>query len=379
MKKLFFSGVKYKIQAVNQERLLTSLSNKFALFFVKRLSYTQTELFLKPANQKVFEKELKEKNVQILQKRNTFLYAFFKNFIKKTGVIAGLFLSFVLLIIANQFIFQTSILGLESIEKQEVLEILKQNDFDGFVYKASLNTKKIESAITKNFDNISLVSVIVKGNTLVVSIKEKISAGDYDHPEDFKPLTAKYNGLITNISLISGTLKVKVGQIVRVGDVLVEPYILDSSNNKRVVKADAEISARVWLTAKETHFEKRHETTRTGKTETYSKIYFLGIALNSVPSNLPFENYEIETRVRYIAENNILPIVRQEIVYYELETKEIIESFESVKEKVFEKAKQKALQMLEEYDIITKEYFTINSNFGVTNVEYVIEINKLIN
>lgn len=379
MKKQFFSGTRYKIQAVNQERLLTSLSKKVPIFGVSRTSYTTAEICVKPQNKKQFEKELKAKNVKILEKTNLFLFAFFANFVKKIGVLAGICFCLGVFLISGQFVFQTKIVGLEAISEAEVVQILNQNNFSGFSLKRNLNTKQIESAISKHFNNISLVSVIIKGNTLIVSIKEKISAGEYDNPEDFKPLTAKFDGLITNINLISGTLKVAVGQIVRVGDVLVEPYVLDSSNNVRVVKAEAEVLARVWLRAKHTHYEKRLETTRTGRVQTQVNLFFLGIKLSGENFKLKFESYESTSVQTYISQNNILPIVREAVTYYETQTKEVIEPFESVKDKVFEKAKQKALQMLENYEIITKEYFTENTNFGVTHVEYVIELNKLIN
>jgi sporulation protein YqfD len=224
-----------------------------------------------------------------------------------------------------------------------------------------------------------LVSVIIKGNTLLISIKEKISAGDYDKPEELTNLVAKHSGLITNINLISGTLKVKVGQIVKVGDVLVEPYIIDSSGEKRTVKADAEIVARVWYRGQEVHSSTRLETKRTGKTFRHTKMTFLGINLSKPLQQPPFESFESKTTSVCISKNTILPIIRQFTIFYETENVQVNQSFEDVKQEVFEKAKQKALQMLDEYEIISKEYFTTSESFGLTTVEYVIETEKLIN
>ena len=160
------------------------------------------------------------------------------------------------------------------------------------------------------------------------------------------------------------------------------PFILksiDSSGEKRAVKALAEINARVWYVGKQTHFVKRLESIKTGNVERYINLTFLGLNLtNNLKKEPKFANYETIMNTTCISPLNILPIYRHEILYYE--TKQILveESFDAVKENILQKAKEMALNLVEECDIIKKEFSNINTENEITYVEYVIEVEKRI-
>ncbi|MGI5842347.1 MAG: sporulation protein YqfD [Christensenellales bacterium] len=373
---MIWGGVKFKIKSVNQERLFSSLAKEEKIFNISRKSHTESTFIINFKTEKKIEKFLKNNNIEILEKQQFGLLSKILLVLKNWGVIFGLFCGLLGVLITSNFILDTQILGLEKLEKSQIESVLKQNNVSFFSNKKSIKTKQIEENIMKSFDQVGLVSVIIKGNTLIVSIKEKMSAGEYDNPQDLKPLIALQSGQITSIELIEGTPMVKVGDIVKAGDVLVQPYIIDSSGNKKIVKANAVITAKVWLVGREVHYENRFETVKTGKKYTHTNLFFLNINLMpQMPENV-FTSYEVtKTRVN-ISNNNFLPIIREKIVLEETVSVQVKESFESVKDKIFAKAKQKALHLVEEYDIINKEYFTVTSNSGITHVEYVFEVIK---
>lgn len=372
-------GIKLCVKGVNQERNFNSLIKDVEIYNLKRTSHTNAEFCVKFKNYKNLTKNLKKHNFEVINQKKYGFIGVFSDFLKRWGIIFALCFFAVGFIVFSNFVFSTQIIGLEKIEYSNIKSVLQQNNYVGLILKDSINTKQVENIIMDNFDNISLVSVMIKGNTLVVSIKEKVINDEYENKDNFKPLLSKYSGLITDINLIQGTLKVQVGDIVKVGDVLVEAFIYDSSHQKQSIEPKAEITAKVWYVGKENHFSVRLETVRTGNVKTISYLTFMGLFLSTPPSQTDlFANYESITSVSCISNNNILPIYRHLIVYYETEKVQIEEDFESVKENILQKAKQKALQLVEEYDIISKEYFNMSTVSNVTFVEYVIEVTKRI-
>lgn len=375
---LFNSGCKFVINGVNQERNFNKLCKDYDLSDISRKSYTHTSFVCKISKQKKIEKELKECGFEIIEKKEFGIFSFLKNLLTSYGLVAGFICGLIACIILSGFILKIDVVGLEKINQDEVYSILSNQNVTTFCKKKDISLSSLEKTLSKNIENISLVSAIIKGNTLVISIKEKVQNDEVDNLDNFQPLVSKFDGQITNIKLVQGTLKVNVGDMVKVGQILVEPYILDSSNNKRAVKPIAEIEARVWQTFKTEHKESKIVSRRTGKEQVVENLIFMGLNLTNFHNECDFPSYELKIDTICISNNNILPIYRQKITYYEMETILIEEKFEENKEKIFEEIKQKALLYLDKCDIIKNEYFNVNKINGQYVVEYVVEIIKRI-
>ena len=92
-------------------------------------------------------------------------------------------------------------------------------------HKKDINLTQIENQIQK-VDRVSLVSAIIKGNTLVINIKEKVYNPEYEDKENFKPIISVHNAIITEVTVIQGTPMVKAGQVVQKGQILVSPFVV---------------------------------------------------------------------------------------------------------------------------------------------------------
>ena len=275
--------------------------------------------------------------------------------------------------------FKTQIIGLENITKEQVINILNDNGVKGLVNKNKIDCSYLEKKISNNLNNVSLVSIIVKGNTLVVSIKEKVKNDEFENLDSFQSIKSDYDGVITDIKLVSGTMNVKVGDVVRKGDELVLPYIFDSSGQKRSVEAKAEIYAKVYLKEQESFYDMQIITQRTGKSINMINLYSLGVKIFSNQKQIElFENYETEKSVKKISLNNILPVYKETITFFETQTIQVKNDFEQKKLEILTNLKQKTLKKVAEYDIIENERQNIFSTAGKNTVEYVLEIKKRI-
>ena len=205
---------------------------------------------------------------------------------------------------------------------------------------------------------------------MIVNVQEKVINEEEHNLGNFKPLTASMSGRITEIKLIQGTLKVKAGDIVKKGDILVEPHIIDSSGNIKEVMAQAEIYAEVWLEGRSTHYDSCYKTIKTGKKVEKQDIYFLNQPIYLDKVDIDFLEYETSFKQTYLS-YSLLPLVLRKTIVEETQT--ILEEipFEIVRKQKVEEAKNFALSKAQNKSVIN-EYHTINSNNGVTIVSYVL-------
>ncbi len=145
--------------------------------------------------------------------------------------------------VLNNFVLQIRIYGLENLTSSEVLKVLDDFGYERGKFKSDYDLDGIEKVLTSNLDKISFASAVIKGNTLIVNINEKIDNSDFIY--DYKPIIAPFNCIIEEISLLSGTAMLKVGDVVKKGENIISPYIYYQDNSIIYVPAKATIKAYV--------------------------------------------------------------------------------------------------------------------------------------
>ena len=63
-------------------------------------------------------------------------------------------------------------------QKNEIYEVLEKNNIGFATHKQSINLVNIENLLMREFENISLISTTIVGNTLFINIKESVDIKD---------------------------------------------------------------------------------------------------------------------------------------------------------------------------------------------------------
>ena len=327
--------VAYKIHGLNFNKFLKLLQeSKIEIFNLKKLEDNNFCLGIKLKDENIFKKCLVLCNMNVLyselKSKDLKLLSFLKKNLAYTICSIILFLG---IAFSNFFVFKIEIYGLETIQQCSIEKVLKENNFNVLKLKSSYNLSSLQTIIKKNFENISLASCTILGNTLVVNILEK----PISNIKNNKPIVAPYNLIISDISLKSGTCLVSPNQVVKEGSELISPYITYKNGSKLEVSAEAEISAYAEKTISTIYTEKHYKTVRSGKKEVFNNIKFLNTNKNYVCT---YKNFEVEKRESYLLNNFIIPIKKEEIIFYELIQKMFFEPFnENIKEKLIEENK----------------------------------------
>lgn len=379
----FFEKIKLKKSCVllnldgcNLERTLNFLcKNNIEFLGVERTGTKTAKIFVKPKDKQQTIKLLAEKNIKITSEKN---FGFFKtySFLKlRYGFMVGAFLAICLFVVLSNFLLKIEIYGAESINSNEIIQVLKENNIYNFKNLNNISTKEIEEILVKNFEDISLVSVVKKGTSLIVNIKEKLKNEEFENLNQQKPILASEDGIVKNINLIQGTLNVKVGDIVKKGDVLVLPYTVDSAGKQIPICPKAEILAEVWFTGTSKHSQTETVVSRTGRVLKKRETSLMGVPIFCGGEENVFEQFEVEERENYLS-TQILPIKYKETFYFETKCDIIETDFNNVKDQKIEDAKKEAFSKCCNQTEITKENFSISENFGTFVVTYTIAAEK---
>jgi len=187
--------------------------------------------------------------------------------------------------------------------------------------------KNAENLVAGQFDFVESCIISKTGNYVKVTIKQAVSK-----TIEQSTICATQNGIVESIVTFAGKAKVKAGDIVRQGQVLVEAV--------GKIMPKAQIKIKTWAVGTVFHYDSKQVVVRTGKKQV-SKLLRLWDWQIVGHSACKFATFETEVVLASI--ENMLPIEIETLVFYETKVIEINESFEQNVEQIKEKAKNEAM------------------------------------
>lgn len=361
----------FHIKGLNQERFFSTLSKDFFVFDIDRYEKNKATFKVLLKDFKGVKKQILSSGYELLgQKRYGLLHNFF-SVRKRYGLLAGVLLFSAFYGIQYNLIWRVAVDGVEEVLDKQICEYVSNNFSKN---KSEIDCKQIEIALQKQFEELSFASVSVYGQTLIVNAKERENPVEKDGK--FEAIVSAYDCKILDVQLIQGTLNVDCGKVVQKGEVLVFPYVVDTEGVKREVKPKATFTIEQWVQSEEKHCEKMVVRERTGRECVKEEILLFGQRVYENKVNCEFEEYDIQESEQPFSKNNILPFVFRKTIFYEVQYVQKEESYEKTRENKINLARQKALQKVDECDIIKEEKFEEKNSGGVYHIVYTLTIQK---
>lgn len=170
---------------------------------------------------------------------------------KRKIFFAGIVITLAFLYGMTFFIWSFSFEGNETISDDILLRFVNELNVDYGTRKDKIDIQNVEEKIREYFDSVSWVSVRILGTKLVVNVKENyVPQSDNRKQEIIRDdLHAGTNGMIVSMITRKGVPQVKVGDEVKVGDMLVSGEVPIFDNDGNVVSydyvdADADVTIR---------------------------------------------------------------------------------------------------------------------------------------
>ena len=366
------SFCRFEVKVLRAEKFINEISSSFLICDIEKKEGNIISFKANPRQSKNIKKYLAKKEIQVLGIYKKGAYYSFLKTLTSWGIITGVVLGSIFFFVQTHFIKQVEIWGDGIINEQEIVDFIAPKVIN--IAKQKIDTKELEVEIYDTFDNLSFVSVAIVGQTVIVNIKKEINPVEMEG--EFISIKAKEDGKITDIDLIQGTLCVQVGDIVKKGDDLVLPYIMNSQGEKQNIIPKAKILADVWIISEVQHNSYYKENYRTGEKIIKNEVMLYGLEIYDNKKENTFENFDTVIKDKKISQNNILPLILRETTYYELAERVVEKKFEDVKEEILEECKRNNLQKISDCEIIKNENTIIKEAGNITTVVYTIVVNR---
>ena len=256
-----------------------------------------------------------------------------KRYRHRYGLFLGMGLYLVSLFFLSQVVWSVEIPGANPIQAKQIQSVLLREGFGVGSLIPSVDYKNLRYQLMLDLDNISFVSVNMKGCRAVVEVRFSEEAPE--SVDDGTPcnIVASRDGQIVSVLVQTGARYVQKGQTVQKGDLLIGG-IMDTRLGYYVVHAKGQILARVTDIQTETVPLIQRVTERTGK-YTVKRIWnFFGKELDASPWFFcPYEEFDTVTEVKYLSfgEDAKIPVFLTETYYYETVSHEVEISAEEAK------------------------------------------------
>lgn len=267
------------------------------------------------------------------------------------GLPIGIISGFIVLLILSNFVLRISIEGKSYLAPYEVRSELKKMGIKPGMLKSSIDVSKIEKDLEKNLEEIMWINARVEGGTLKIKYEEKILTSVKPKNEELvgTEKVAIMDGKIKRVYATSGVAKVKEGDIVKKGDILIVGEQGEDETVKEKVVPEGVVLA-------DTFYEKNIELKVSGEEEVYTKnkdeeiyISIYGKKIYLKKPTKEFENYDkIEEKGKILNKN----------IYYEKKREKIIESKESIIKEAISKLEHSVTKEISRDSIIIDKIIT---------------------
>jgi len=267
---------------------------------------------------------LKKTQMKLIIKRRFGLPFFMFKYRKHYSFVVGIFLSAIMLYGMSLFVWDISIEGNLMYTDNMLLTYLNKNNIEPGILVKEINCNDLESEIRSEFTDITWVSAEISGTRLIIHVKENDGDVIKKSSNEISDIVATRNGIVTKIITRSGVPKVKVGDAVTEGMILVSGTVAIYNDAKEPIKnnyvcSDADIYVNTQYDYKDELLLKHEYKIYTGRTITKKTCNIWGKQIELGISFKSFKEYDVitEDSVVHLTDNFCLPVRTGEKVYEE--------------------------------------------------------------
>lgn len=213
---------------------------------------------------------------------------------RRKGFKIGLLFFALLIAFFTSMIWEIEIQGCSGDVAERIMEVLEERDIRKGSFKAGLNPSRIAADILLNVEDIAWAGVQIQGVKMTISVQNIVPKPQIVDEDQACNLVAERDGLITEIEVLAGALKVKEGDTVTKGQLLVSGR-LESENPEfgaRNVHALGRIMARTWYEVQVPLSYEHTKRVRTGRTQENTYLRILNLKIGWFGNHNDFEDYD---------------------------------------------------------------------------------------
>lgn len=288
----FLAGyVMIRVEGLSLEKFLNLASEQgVVIVSAKRISYTVLSAVVSARGFKKLQSIAAEKYSISLIKQAGIPYQFSRLILRKV-LFAGLVVIIAGVFAASLFVWEVKISGLEYNEAAALKEELAELGIYGGAVKSIIDTKEAEKRLLIDHPEYAWLNIRLHGAVADVEVVPAIPVPKI--VDDTRPcnIVAAKDALIVSVTAMTGRARVKKGDTVREGDVLISGLVWDPGMTRMLFAARGEVIGSVWYSGEASAPLYRKAQSKTGRMQT-QRVIVIGADMAAVDGECSFAEYQ---------------------------------------------------------------------------------------
>ena len=318
----------------------------------------------------------KQINCRVHIERKKGLPFFLDRYKKRKIFVIGLIAILLIIFGTSNFVWNIEVVGNEKINKDELIQELKEQGLEIGTPKRKINKNEIINTIRLKRNDVSWVGINIKGTNVTVKIVETEEKPEIINQDEYCNIVANKDALIQKIDSTKGTSVVKEGDLVKKGSILIGGWMEGKYTGVRYVHGAGKVMGKVWYTETARVQLKEEKTEKTGKEEKKYRINFNNFQINLYKTLSKFEKYDTiytDKKVK-IFSDFYLPVSFTECNNFETISKTEEYTQEEAKNIAIERAEKKLAEQVTNSDDIQDKKINVITTNDYVEVEVIYEV-----
>ena len=288
----------------------------------------------------------------------------FKKNKKRVGMLLGIVFLILIANLSSRFVWKINVNGNSKLTNEEILKIADEAGLRLGTYIPAIDYDRLHNQILLSSDKISWISVNITGNVANIELKETEEIKNTGEVL-YTNIVSKFDGQIISIEAINGEKKIKPGDIVKKGELLISGIIDSHASGVRYENAKGSVYAYVNKKITVEIPRKNYENIAVKKlhTDRSIKIFSNIIKISLNHSNCGEFCGKIEKKEAFILFGmHELPITIHKTEHFLVETQEKIYENQEMVDLAFAELNEKMSKELENAQIVSKSVKTYYQN-----------------
>ena len=186
---------------------------------------------------------------------------------RRPMLLPGMALCVLLVWLSSQMILSVQVLGAQE-HTAEVERFLHEQGVYPGRFKAAYSLDALRASLAYRLPGLKFAAFRYAGSTLVCDCHPATDAERLSVPGSGMDIVAAQSGIVTKLYVVSGTPQVEPGQAVHKGQVLIAGYERSEKGTQIAVRAQGQVTARVYASGEAKVSLKATHTVETGQTRT---------------------------------------------------------------------------------------------------------------
>lgn len=215
----------------------------------------------------------------------------------RKGIVTGCIVAVLMFVFLTSFVWSIEIEGNDAVSDKEIISALKESGFFKGSFRYFLDEEELQNKMLLKIKKLSWMWVYLDGTKARVEVRERVDPPEIVDKTTPSNIVASFDGLITDIIARDGEAMVKVGDVVKKGDLLISGVVDLGEGKSRITNARGEVFARTWREKSGTQPLNIKKYKKTGKkiTKKVVKLPWFDVLLY-MDNNVPYTYYD---EIRY--------------------------------------------------------------------------------